>query len=1052
MIGNAFKKYLKQNSFWLKKAFADAVAYGKTHQPRILPTDHNQTIFTMFGENVWPALKLRGWQEDENDDGVFVHQSVEYKSPSEAMLAAIRLHPDISDLIQQTLKKLEEARLESDKINNRQLEKDLSLTVSTADINALEDFLKKYGSIQLFTERTRSRRSPKMLMGKRFLASCQYVSAASELVMTAERSKHLVKNNDSYDDPLIRHIAVDERTNLPCSGWTPKHDAILVRAIAKHGWLDIDRSLNKIVNDQSITWGPPFEKVEDNPMEGKPKSPPDSRVAEVQAVAKRTAAILNEHEETFTTSKGFNKDLLAKIYSLIRSSADPDRPEDKERWATVDSSQSKKSAEEIDDEEDSDGVTDLPAKKLLLTRAKKVMHRPLDVLSEGGVLKVAFQPFSANGSAGAQDKKDEISHNYAVIDQDNDCNLLIVQLLRFIINTHPGSHTAAHVVAFDLAEKEIGINLEKSSADDQAKWKMIFDQISLARREITKTSVVSQGKNILRVMIGDQPKALKAGPLFPVEIDEKENIQNGVSIRGNKRVIKKSAGEKTEAEKAIARALKKATDTNDGNNTFGNSADKSALGLQLTLGEVTMLCAMCSEGIPLSSVEKGKGDVLLANRKTWKDFSKSWLAIVNEQYAVAEKLVDQCNKALIKAQAKNTQAHDVETLAVNLAKAEKTLKDREEALNIVKVFENDLEGLAKKGMMLVECVRRSGFGLTSSVDGKATHKFENFLGPKIPVWFKNELDKAFREEGLRTPNGRPLAIITADVAKGNAEHNDSVIGAFLDKKGARQITSQIALMTRLQSILRANNEEGFRKKIDRAMTGSARFKEAWDNKPKWWDDSSENHNHTFMLLTRLGEHGFAKVMTTTEATAGFGDPNDENQTDVGTLKDVGLSKPIIQQRANQLVRELHQIEESEKVIRRFDRRSLDSLASLPSTPSAALSSSAEKQKKATKQTDMTSFFQRKSSGKKKKSSSVLSVETGDNDLRRVWRKSTTVSSDSPDSLASVGKRKDRTETSQDGGSSNSLKDNDVVILDGDDDDENDVPSPSDKKKAKNDGD
>ena len=353
-------------------------------------------------------------------------------------------------------------------------------------------------------------------------------------------------------------------------------------------------------------------------------------------------------------------------------------------------------------------------------------------------------------------------------------------------------------------------------------------------------------------------------------------------------------------------------------------------------------------------------------------------------------------------------------------------------------------------MMLVECVRRSGFGLTSSVDGKATHKFENFLGPKIPVWFKNELDKVFKEKGLRS-SGRPLAIITADVAKGNAEHDDSVISAFLDKKGARQITSQIALVTRLQSVLQANNEAGFRKKIDRAMAASAKVKETWDNKPKWWDDSSENDNHTFLLLTRLGEHGFAKLMTTTEATAGFGDPDDENQTDVGTLKDVGLSKPIIQQRANQLVRELHQIEESEKVIRRFDRRSLDSLASLPSTPSASLSSSAEKQKKATKQTDMMSFFQRKSSGMKKKSSSVLSVETDDNDLRRAWRNSTTRSNDSPDSLASVGKRKDRTEASpkEGGGNTKSPKDNDVIILDENDDNENDVPSPSDKKKAKN---
>lgn len=336
------------------------------------------------------------------------------------------------------------------------------------------------------------------------------------------------------------------------------------------------------------------------------------------------------------------------------------------------------------------------------------------------------------------------------------------------------------------------------------------------------------------------------------------------------------------------------------------------------------------------------------------------------------------------------------------------------------------------------------------MNGSATHKFENFLGPKIPVWFKNELEKSFINEGLQQ-NGKPLTIITADVAMANPDYQNSSIGAFLDKKGARQITSQIALMTRLQYILLANSEESLRSKISTAISNSARLKEAWDNKPKWWDDSSEDH--TLLLLTRLNEHGFSKLMTTTRATTGFGDPNSEDQIDVGSLKDIGLSKPIIQQRANQLVRELHQLEESEKVLRRFDRRSLDSLASLPSnasSSSASKKSSVEK-KKATKQTDMMSFFQRKSYEKKIKPSAVLSVETSDNDIRRDWRRSSG-SSSSPDSLASVGKRKDRAETSPEGGNkSMNIEDKDVIVLDDSVvvDDENSAPSPSEKKKAKN---
>lgn len=173
--------------------------------------------------------------------------------------------------------------------------------------------------------------------------------------------------------------------------------------------------------------------------------------------------------------------------------------------------------------------------------------------------------------------------------------------------------------------------------------------------------------------------------------------------------------------------------------------------------------------------------------------------------------------------------------------------------------------------MLVEKVRRYGFGPSTSKGPAATHKYENYLGPKIPVWFKNELDKTLSSEGLKE-DGTALLYITADVAKNDPKLNNTAIAAFLDKKSARQVTSQIALMSRLRAMLLANNEPDFRAKLKQAANVSAKLKEEWERKPKWWDDSSEEQ--PFLMLTRLDAYGFVKVMTTPEAAEGFGDPDE----------------------------------------------------------------------------------------------------------------------------------------------------------------------------------
>lgn len=695
MINNAFRKVLKQHGFWINKAFTDAVAFARVNLPRTLDSDHNETIRTMFRNNLWSPLQARGWMEDEDEDGVYIYESKTYNSPSEVMNEAIRIHPELAEMIQQTLTKLEEARLHSDQINKQQRDKDLAMSISTVDLKTLEDFLDKYAPMQLVTERRRT--NNRMAMGKRLLTYCQYIKAASDVVKAAETTG----DPRNSDDRLMRHIAVDDRTGLPCGGWTPKHDALLVRAITKHGWLDVERSLKKIVTDESIYWGAPFELTKKAPI----KAMAEDELPGLRNVAQRAAAILNESEKILSVVKGFNKEQLVETYGLVRHAPDSNHP-DQLVWK-VDDSRLDQTFKNSDAE--AEEPIDLPASKSLRARAKKLMIRPLEVLVAGGVFMSASAGMSS--SADGEDVA-VVDHNYEVIDQKNPCNVLLVQLLRFIIHSTPSKHVVACRIAFNLAEKEIAVNLKSSSHD--LKWKKISDQVTVARREITKTTIVSSGKNVLRTMVGEQPKQPKIGPMFPKELDEKENIETGSSIRGKKRVVKKSSGEKADGEKAVARAMKKAIDTNGGNNTFSNSQNKDDLGMQLTYAEAWILLVMCFEGVPLSTFKSGKMDSL-TTPKTWKEIGDSWFAVASEQQHVAASIVAQCKALIEKAQAKSASQDQLAKLAENLSKAERDLRVREDAKNVAKELHEAPSSLAKKGLVNIRVVLRCMFNVLTIV-------------------------------------------------------------------------------------------------------------------------------------------------------------------------------------------------------------------------------------------------------------------------------------------------------------------------------------------------
>ena len=282
--------------------------------------------------------------------------------------------------------------------------------------------------------------------------------------------------------------------------------------------------------------------------------------------------------------------------------------------------------------------------------------------------------------------------------------------------------------------------------------------------------------------------------------------------------------------------------------------------------------------------------------------------------------------------------------------------------------------------MLMEKVRSYGASSARPNGKNATSpKYDNYLGARVSSWFKKELARIAANYDILDDENKPQSWTTADICKsieGNPEYNKMIVSALLDKTSARQVTSQIALISRLRSILIQHTEKDFRLKLQRAMKQCKRADDEWERKPEWWDDSSDEH--AFLLLKKLNDYGFTKIMTLEKARDGFGLPNKDYDDMADDLK---LTKPSIQIKANQLIRELHIIEDHDSMIQMVAKRrkssqnhNFDSLASCnndtnnnnnndngQATATATDPSSA---KKSTVQTGLKAFFTAASSKKK----------------------------------------------------------------------------------------
>ena len=582
----------------------------------------------------------------------------------------LQIHPELSNMVIPILDTLEKSRVQEGRKVTEDRSRDLSLNGENVDLKSLNAFLNRYSPLQLLSDRKSARRVP---LGRRILSSCHYVNLASTLVVEA---------GSNNSEKLVELLHVDTRWALPHALWTPKHDAVLILAIAKHGWVDRETCCRAITEDPEIKWGFPFESTEKPPEE---KELGEDEWSYLRSTARRASVFLENHSELIDTLKGCKRHLLIESYGLKHESKEGEDSAET-RWIVDDELLLQASAKSKDGPEFTREVMDLPVKKDMAKRAKTVLQKSIAAL-EAGVRSAGTKDVSKSKS----EEQTKSSHGYIVIDQGNRSCVLLAEMVRGIVK---GSHSKIPRevrMLCSLAYEEAVALKKMFSVEEKLSSEMmkIADQIALAKMSL-KTAAVP-GKNILRVMLGLEPikERNQSEALFPTEASLKEETKQSKQ-QNKKEPVRRDDG--ALGERAIIRALKKALDKNNSSPCLFEPKDDPTVGLQLTMIETLILFTFCSEGLPPI---KDTASSTNATQLTWDEVASVLEIAAKDYYHISVGKLTKYRSLLEKAQSQE----DVQVkkdAAKKVADAECDVSMKEEAAKLAAEYAVNTTKLAKK--------------------------------------------------------------------------------------------------------------------------------------------------------------------------------------------------------------------------------------------------------------------------------------------------------------------------------------------------------------------
>jgi len=848
----SFEKALSGNS-WIMTALRDAIEYAKedaskARDHKILDASSevsmksSQSFIESFAEEILPALNSRGWKNEGPSNGnrkyelISPHGNI-FHSVAEVLDILPSLHPELEGLVNNII--LTEMKKIPSPDDDLEDEKGIQLNLDNLNYESLDNFLKSFSPLQLLVDRLHLRRvsfSP-----QRVLAALGYCRNAH--IITDKGSLTAQASGDSMNVAISKLLDINPKATLPHPKWNRLHDAILVAAISKHGWIDRDVRYRIIMEDKSIKWGAPFGESDENDEKEKEIAATHGKnnqqsVDAVKAVAERTAAFLNSEEDLVKQLKSFNMNLVLKSYCInpVSNTDESEEEAGSTKWE-IDIDELKKildSSGEKDDKngskDESDESNELPTRKELLRRAKILLSRPLND---------SPSPTSTSDTTAAK------SHDFAVLDQSNVCNIFLAELLREAIRIGQRETKRINkVLTSALKEAETRSKYVDKEADsskqesDRIEMEKIMKHVALVLKN--SKPLVRGAKNVLRAILGlELHQSVKSGdPLF---VKERVPLPYTAGAGTKKKKPKKSP--------KIGKDRKIRTRPES---TFGDNSVNKALSLgkqvmedsegylELTSIETLMLSVLCSQGMPVCS--ENWLPALDGEFDEDENYALSWFQTGSVLEAAAETWYNMTASRVTRARrAGENSMHLVAELDARQLVYSEAASLRRSPPN-----------LAKKSIMLVQAVR-----LHSRCEGpkKSKNKVEPRIGHRTINWSANHMARWAQALGIFF-NGK---VLSNTVIAARPEISPA---AYLDAKGSTNIYCQILQQTRLRALCLKYDEDELVKILPKAIKSSA-SKDEWLDQPSWWgkgdgDLESSNASKTDdeNLISGILQYGF----------------------------------------------------------------------------------------------------------------------------------------------------------------------------------------------------
>eukprot|EP00550_Attheya_septentrionalis_P007683 CAMPEP_0198281478 /NCGR_PEP_ID=MMETSP1449-20131203/1401_1 /TAXON_ID=420275 /ORGANISM="Attheya septentrionalis, Strain CCMP2084" /LENGTH=2448 /DNA_ID=CAMNT_0043977257 /DNA_START=144 /DNA_END=7490 /DNA_ORIENTATION=+ len=967
----AFESVWKTNSSWAVKAVTVAISFANSHPPRSEGAIHSllhgsnglelktqiSPIVIAFNQNILPSLRSRGWKEEviqiqegkrgkpEIKSTRYTHGTETYGSVSAVLAAVPTVHPELANTVQTILESAAAENNDNNDVDdvNGVTKPEISLDITNMTAQSIRNFLDQYGPLQLLSNR---RKTTKICIPRKLNNVLSLLHVAHELVTETRKEPDQISDTEEIVR-LTNHISkhkVDKRIVLPHPNWLPVHDAILIRAIAKHGWIDRESCCRAITEDVSIRWGPPFGILNEKEVklaqfypkiEHQAKSVHEDEIKQVIDSASRASSFFTSNDSILNNWKTFNMNHVVNNLALYKPWEDDDSEsvaQLRNIWS-VNEEKLKSTMAHNPEQRELEEQSELPTRKDLLKRAKTILSR-----SSRSTSKV-----EASEPEATKVISPTASHDYCVLAEDNRNNIFLRELIRSVISctTKQGPKEPRLYLSCAIKESKSLRDAYKKNAektDSSYDWASkvrdmtkVCHQLLFVSRHMKK-STARQGKNVLRVMIGIDPVA-------PKKPGETLFLQD----RSQEFVIEKRPTKKTSVSSSPLSQNTKEIDNNV--SASGDAAINRALsvglnggvvtefardfpGIQLTSVETLLLSVICSQGLPVW-IEDWKSLICESDARVQEglpghEYTITWWgmgAVVETAAQVWYKIAS--NK--LKAKRDSLQ---MKYIHLNLSESDMLQKSesyrnlrrdvtmKKQATGEAKACNAKPLDLAKKCIMLLNALQMRMGGIEIFHGGKLAkaakmRKRENRLGPWILDWGGKELARWAQSLEIVDGQRQPLAFTGADYLVGSPNELTCVPAATLNYKACRAVFGQIAQQTRLRSIFLARDAPAIPSLIQSAEKNPGSLDDVWKTRPTWWGVGKKALQYDTDLLIGIldyGYSGFGQMLKNTESFCGVCEDVDHPDKMVNPTTGKSISKGSAQKRINQLTRELHAID------------------------------------------------------------------------------------------------------------------------------------------------